>query len=229
MRTSVGLLSVALVSVSLVAAGIAGCQGCSDPPPTLDQTLGVKIAPGVLVLEVDASSAAERAGLRTGDLIVSLNGKDVRHYLDLQGFVTALREHAMLDKAILELHRPDPDGETYSRAVAEIRIPAEPGSRTGFAAGLELVVLEVPARSPAERHGIRQWDFVERINGTECSKLRTVIEADKLASEAVARDGRVTLTLARWRPVATPSGVGRAATIRTVVLEDPRSLAAGLR
>lgn len=228
MTASLRWLAVAVATASLLTAPAAACQGCADPPPALDRTLGFRTAAAILVLEVDPGSPAERAGLLAEDLILSLNGEPVRRYLDLQGFVAAFREEAMFGKAVLEILRPVPGGEAYSAApVAEVRIPAERGSRAGFAAALELVVLEVPAGSAAERQGIRPWDFIERIDGARVSGMRNVLEADARAGEALRRDGRLRLTLARWKPVVTPSGPARTAATREIVLAatDPRPAA----
>jgi hypothetical protein len=59
--------------------------------------------------------------------------------------------------------------------------------------------------------------------------MRDILEADARAGEALARDGRVALTLARWRPVATASGPARAASTREVVLAAGPRPAAGDR
>jgi S1-C subfamily serine protease len=47
--------------------------------------------PGAVVLEVDPRSAAERAGLKPGDLVTELDGAPVRDAADLQLRLALLR------------------------------------------------------------------------------------------------------------------------------------------
>ena len=56
--------------------------GIDELTPQLAEYFGVKDG-GVLVSSINRDSAAERAGLKAGDVIVSVNGDRVRHADDL--------------------------------------------------------------------------------------------------------------------------------------------------
>ncbi len=65
-----------------------------DVTPALAQTLGLNVQQGVMIDQVDPSSAAARAGLRgagnrgqAGDVIVSIDGHDVKTYADLADYI----------------------------------------------------------------------------------------------------------------------------------------------
>ena len=75
--------------------------------------------PGAVVLEVDPQSAAERAGLKPGDLVTELDGTPLRDAADLQ-----------LRLALLRI------GE-----VAEFAVSRDGGAATGFATALAVLAL----------------------------------------------------------------------------------------
>src|SRR6202049_3899623 len=96
------------------AAG-RGC-GCEGRPGTSVQKVR---PPGAVVLQVDPQSAAERAGLKPGDLVTELDGTPVRDAADLQ-----------LGLALLRI------GE-----VAEFAVSRDGGAATGFATALAELAL----------------------------------------------------------------------------------------
>jgi serine protease Do/serine protease DegQ len=56
---------------------------------------------GAVVTRIDANSAAERAGLKTGDLLTALNGAPVRDAADLRNKLGVLRVGEMVEMAAL--------------------------------------------------------------------------------------------------------------------------------
>jgi serine protease Do len=84
-----------------VTLGISG----TDLTPQLAQYFGVKQGKGVLITEVTRGGAADKAGLKAGDVIVQLDGKTIssveelrftlNHFLDdpHKAAVTIVREH----------------------------------------------------------------------------------------------------------------------------------------
>lgn len=84
-----------------------GVQLASVTPQTANQ-LGLPVDAGAAVLSVEPASAADRAGLRQGDVITAIDGVDVR---DLPGLLTRLRRYDPGDEAKLAVARPDGDVE----------------------------------------------------------------------------------------------------------------------
>jgi serine protease Do len=70
---------------------------------------------GVLVPEVTKGSAAEKAGLKPGDVIIELNGKPVETAKELQGRVAALKPDTDVDLVVLR----DGKRETVSAKLSE--------------------------------------------------------------------------------------------------------------
>lgn len=65
-----------LVSLEVSEAPPASPEGGAQPRGPLDEVLGVRTAPGALVIDVDAGSPAEQAGLSVCDLIAGFDRQE---------------------------------------------------------------------------------------------------------------------------------------------------------
>ncbi len=72
-----------------------------DLDSELAKALGVKQHEGAVVVEVQAASAASRAGLRVGDVIVAINGAAVHSASDLRNQVGLLRSGAPIEVEVV--------------------------------------------------------------------------------------------------------------------------------
>jgi S1-C subfamily serine protease len=72
--------------------------------PEYAEGLGVSVEAGAVVADVTAGSGAEVAGLRTGDVITSIDGKDVKAAEDVTSAVNA---HKPGDEIKVTFHRRD--------------------------------------------------------------------------------------------------------------------------
>jgi membrane-associated protease RseP (regulator of RpoE activity) len=61
--------------------------GLTDITPELRDHFGVRGENGVLVSKVDDGSPADKAGVKVGDIITSLDGKDIKTSWDVRSFV----------------------------------------------------------------------------------------------------------------------------------------------
>ena len=59
--------------------------------PDLSEAFGLDTLNGALITSVERGSSAERAGLRRGDLVIALNGRDVRNSTDLRNRIGLVR------------------------------------------------------------------------------------------------------------------------------------------
>src|ERR1700680_1430406 len=75
--------------------------------------------PGAVLLQVDPQSAAERAGLKPGDLVTELDGTPVRDAADLQLRLALLRIGEVAEFAVSR-----PGGAVTVRAAMAEREPA---------------------------------------------------------------------------------------------------------
>lgn len=82
---------------------------------TVDQTtadaIGLKSAEGVLVQEVVKGGAGESAGIKDGDVILTIDGKPVNESNELQSYVAT---HHPGDQVVLKVFR---DGKTFEKTV----------------------------------------------------------------------------------------------------------------
>lgn len=164
---------------------------------------------GAQVSRVVADAPAARAGLKTGDVIESLNGETVRSSAHL---TSLLRAHAPPDSEIrLGVRRPPtasgdtapvliafaPEARDQEQQSTETRMLMSPGSETSFT-GLALatmppdlaqevfgnatptvIITDVVVGSPAYRAGLRGGDRVLEVDGGPCTS------ADDLYQEIV--------------------------------------------
>ncbi len=137
--------------------------------PELAAREGYPVAHGVLVERVDDGSPAERAGVRSGDLVTAVDGRPVVAREDLS---TAYYSVPPGTPVLLELRRGK---ETVKFAVAAIRPPQGMGLRllqssVGLRVEVErgrLVVAGVSRGSAADERGLAPGDVVLGANGNE--------------------------------------------------------------
>ncbi|WP_290637234.1 DegQ family serine endoprotease [Aquisalimonas sp.] len=148
-----------------------------DLTPELADAFGLSQRSGVVITQIESGSAAAEAGLETGDIILSVNGRSVQQVTDLRNAIGLLR---VGETVILRIRR---DGEVQE---LEVRI-AEP----------ELVILE--GERVSERLSGAQFSVSEQREGRE-SQQRVVIQSVEPVSpahRAGLRDGDVILSVNR--------------------------------
>lgn len=184
---------------SSVASALAGKGikrpwfGANGEPVTAEiaQGLGLPRPRGVLVSEVYRGGPADQAGLRTGDVVLAIDGREVN---DPQALRFRIATRKLGESAKLDVLRR---GQTVPLTVALREAPEAPprditqlggnqplaGATVGnlspaFADELGLdtmqrgvIVLEIVAGSPANRLRIRPGDVVTRINGREVADV----------------------------------------------------------
>jgi serine protease Do len=163
------------------------------------QSMGLPRPAGVLVNGVDPGSPAEKAGVRRGDIVTSVQGRtvddpDALRYrfatlsIGSETSLTLTRDGRARDVTIAVAAPPeDPPRETTPiqgrnpfagsqvanlspALLEEIRIPA-------LTVRQGVVVLEVAQGSPAARIGLRPGDVVVRLNGRDVRRVRDLTEA----------------------------------------------------
>ncbi len=152
--------------------------------------LGMKDAKGVIVSQVQPGSAAERAGLKTGDVITALNGTEVvdsntfRNHiagtapgtavtLSIRRGGAAQEVKAILGEFVPQTAGAEPNGnspapenvETGKLGIGVQPLTAEVATQLGLDKSTQgVVVTQVDPTGPAADAGIQQGDVIEQVN-----------------------------------------------------------------
>ncbi len=156
--------------------------------PDIAHSLGLPSAVGALVSQVVEGSPAEHAGIRTGDVITSVNGQPVKSNSELRNSIGLLR---VGDKVEIGLLR---DGKPLRvTAVIADTTPELTGGPASIHKSLEGSVLadapdaggalvrSVEPGSPAAQAGLRAEDVIVGANRGRVSSVRDLHERAKNA------------------------------------------------
>jgi Do/DeqQ family serine protease len=128
--SGVGFAIPAAVVRQVVGAALGGGHSVVRPwlgvkgrPVTGDiaKSLGMTVPRGVLVAQVYPGSSADRAGLKEGDVILSIDGRPVN---DEGGGAFAIGTHKVGDRVPMQIHRNDREQTLTVRAEAAPETPA---------------------------------------------------------------------------------------------------------
>jgi serine protease Do len=111
-----------------VSRGMIGVQ-IQDVNRELAQSLGLPRTGGALVNATTAGSAAEKAGIKVGDVIVSFGGVDVVHSSDLPPMVGATAPGSKVDVGVFR------DGKTQTIPVTVAELTRDATAQTGATPG----------------------------------------------------------------------------------------------
>jgi len=134
----------------------------------------------VLYSEVtpDQTYPADEAGLKTGDLIVDINGQPVSYY------------HEIRENIVLNPNKPlkmtvDRDGEILSLDVTPDLDKSSGAGRIGISFWVEPKISGIMPGSPAEREGLLPGDIVTSANGEAISKSIDLMKIRALNPDSI--------------------------------------------
>ena len=192
--------------------------------PEAAENLGISGKHGALVSDVTSGGPAEKAGIRSGDVIVGFNGKEIRDEHELPQTVASTKPGKTANVRLLR------EGKEMTVAVTIAEMTGEPGKPAGghelpknlgltvqditpeIAQRFEIadtkgvVVTGVEDGSPAEDAGFNEGDIIRAIvrqnkrnpvtNAAEFAKLVKKFQSDKTILFLVERDeARILLTV----------------------------------
>ncbi|MEO8157460.1 MAG: Do family serine endopeptidase [Betaproteobacteria bacterium] len=170
-----------------------------DPTPDLAKALGLTPNQGAVVVEVAPGLPAAKAGLRRGDVVISLNGRAVRSSSDLRNqiglaAVGDTEEFKILREAkelVLRAKVEKPKAAAASDAEAAQELNgARVGTIENDGKPEAVAVVEVREGSPAYLNGLRPGDVIVAVNRR---KVRT---SDELIA-ALKTKGKLVLSVVR--------------------------------
>ena len=168
-----------------VQRGMLGV-GIQQVTNDLAASLGLKDVRGVLVNSVTPGGPADRAGLKTGDVILKINGKNINDANVLRNTIagtspgtevtlTILRDgteqdvHAKLGELTAETARAGQQqgGDQANSRLGITVVPLTPelAGQLGLRSGTQGVVVEqVDPSSPAAQAGVQMGDVIQQVN-----------------------------------------------------------------
>lgn len=158
------------------------------------ESFGRKEAGGVLVADVTADSPAEKAGLKSGDIIVELNGKKVDDNLTFRKTIANMAPGSVIKLGVFRdgKHRavnvtvgqfPD-DPEERSGAAGDVEgitskigldvqdLDADLAGRLGYDGQKGVVITEVQSGSLAEEAGLKSGMLIVEVNRKDVANVR---------------------------------------------------------
>src|SRR5208337_2393406 len=180
-----------LIKYGQVKRGVLGVN-IYNVTPDIAKEFGLSESSGALVAGVSQGSAAERAGIKTGDIITSINGTPMKDASELRNTIGMLRVGDKVEIGFLRDGKP----HTVTALIAE-RSETETANAIDINRGLEgaeladapegggVLVRSVQEGSPASQAGLRANDLIVAVGRTQVTNTKTFREAAKGASVLV--------------------------------------------
>jgi Do/DeqQ family serine protease len=178
--------------------------------PDMAKSLNLASTQGVLVSQVTDGSAAEKAGIKAGDVITSINGQTIKSNSELRNAIGLSRVGEKLDVALVRERKPlhvsavitdVPPAKTTESAKVSTPGSVDPGALHPGLAGATLADgssggVEVRSVEPgsAAAQWLRNGDRIESANSRSVANLKELREVAK-------RGGALVLTVRRGNAV----------------------------
>jgi serine protease Do len=180
-----------LIKYGQVKRGVLGVN-IYNVTPDIAKEFGLTESSGALVAGVAPGSAADRAGVKTGDIITSINGAAMRDAGELRNTIGMLRVGDKVDIGLLRDGKP----HKVTALIAE-RSDLETASALDINKGLEgaelsdapdaggVLVKTIQEGSPAAQNGLRANDLIVGVGRTAVTNTKSFKDAAKNANVLV--------------------------------------------
>jgi Do/DeqQ family serine protease len=184
-----------LIAHGEVKRGQLGAQA-QDLTPDLVQAFNLPSGrAGAVITKVTPNSAADKAGLKAGDIVIDVNGRPVRDASDLRNYIGVLRVGEKVNLQILregkrETLKAEVEQPKSSQVTGKAVNPQLEGAKfSDITEGNPLygqiegvLVTDVDAGSPAWRAGLRKGDVIVSANRKQVKNLADMERAVKGSS-----------------------------------------------
>jgi Do/DeqQ family serine protease len=183
-----------LIKFGEVKRGVLGVQLYSVTPD-IAKEFGLTETTGALVAGVSKGSSAERAGIKTGDIIISLNGTTMKSSGELRNAIGMLHVGDKVEIGLLRDGKP----HKVSALIAERSDVESSAGAADINKGLDgaelmdstdasgVLVKTVQPASAAAQSGLRANDVIVGVGRTPVTDLKSFREAAKGASILVLK------------------------------------------
>src|SRR5882757_5665614 len=179
-----------LIKYGQVKRGVLGVN-IYNVTPDIAKEFGLTESSGALVAGAAPGSAADRAGVKTGDIITSIDGAGMRDAGELRNTIGMLRVGDKVDIGLLR----DGKARKVTALIAE-RSELETANAVDINKGLEgaelgdapdggVLVKTVQEGSPAAQNGLRASDLIVGVGRTPVANTKAFKEAAKNANVLV--------------------------------------------
>lgn len=197
----------ALINKGTVTRGWLGVQ-IQSVTKDIAQSLGLNETKGTLVAGVNRDSPAQKAGLKTGDLIISINAKKVKDPQGLVRMIASVAPGETLNVGIIRKGKAQslkveigkmPGADKLAGLAAPKPVAKSKLAKLGLAVetapdGFGLIVRKVNPRGAAAKKGIRRGDVIIEVDGIDVSDTQTL---KTILAEAVEDGNESVLFLLR--------------------------------
>jgi S1-C subfamily serine protease len=180
-----------LIKFGQVKRGVLGVN-IYDVTPDIAKEFGLVESSGALVAGVVQGSSAEHAGVKTGDIITSINGTAMKSAGELRNAVGMLRVGEKVEIGLLRDGKPrkvtaviSERGETESANAADVNKGLDGAELVDAADGGGVLVRGVQEGSPAAQAGLHANDLIVAVGRTPVANTKSFREAAKGANVIV--------------------------------------------
>ena len=189
-----------LIEFGEVRRGMLGVI-MQDLTPELSKAFGLKRHNGVVISKVIENSAAEEAGLKAGDVVISINGSPIKSSSAMRNVVGMLRVGEKMKMEVIRDNRrkiitaviKDKEDEAVAGKKVHARLAGATIEQLNEAGDDYLIVAEVEQNSPAWNSSIRKGDIILSVNRIP---VKTLEEFKKVVGN---RDKQILLNIQRGR------------------------------
>ncbi len=178
-----------LIKFGEVRRGFLGIMG-GELTPDLAEKFGASQNKGAFVNQVMEGSAADEAGLKAGDIIVSLNGHKIASFSELRARIATvgsgstvtlgiIRDGKEISKKVTLKTADKRTVETSSKEVNAMFEGVQLANATGKVQGAEIVSID--KKSNAARYGLQKGDVIVGVNR---EKVESVEDLNRILSKS---------------------------------------------